>query len=199
MEYYMFHKPAGCVSANSDDRHRTVMDYFREVNVQGLHSVGRLDKDTEGLLFITNDGKWNQALMRPENHIEKTYFFWALGTLTDEAVKRIEEGIEIRGGIAKPGKLIIKENTIFQEVKDIAIGMRPGTRDVQPVCSGLLTIHEGKKHQVKRMIKAAGGFVVYLKRISIGGVMLDESLQPGEFRRLREEELKKLTTKTIQN
>ena len=92
--YYMFHKPAGCITAVRDDRHRTVMEYFRGADVPGIHPVGRLDKDTEGLLLITNDGRWNQKLMNPENHVEKTYFFWALGELSEEEHRRLEQGID---------------------------------------------------------------------------------------------------------
>ena len=84
LKYYMFHKPRGCITAVTDPTHKTVMEYFADEKVEGLHPVGRLDKDTEGLLLITNDGKWNQEIMHPENHVPKTYFFWALGELDEE-------------------------------------------------------------------------------------------------------------------
>lgn len=192
-EYYMFYKPSGCVTAVRDAIHPTVMDYFKEVTVPGLHPAGRLDKNTEGLLFLTNDGQWNQRLMSPEKHVEKTYFFWAMGELSADAVRELEEGIEIRGGTAGPARFVMGEKGILGDIMDIATGIKKGNRREQPVFSGYLTIHEGKKHQVKRMIKAAGGYVVYLKRISIGGVSLDSGLCPGEFRKLTKEELKILS------
>lgn len=182
--YYMFHKPSGCVTANRDERHITVMDYMKEVIVPGLHPVGRLDKDTEGLLLFTNDGVWTQSLMNPENHVEKTYFFWSMGEISDEAVKELEAGVMMRGGQACPARFLIEKKGILGEIRNIATGIKPGNRPDQPVFSGYLTIYEGRKHQVKRMIRAIGGYVVYLKRISIGNLVLDEGLQPGEFREL---------------
>lgn len=187
--YYMFYKPSGCVTAVRDERHVTVMDYFKEVDVPGLHPVGRLDKDTEGLLLMTNDGVWNQSLMHPENHVEKTYFFWAMGELTENAIERLEQGIEIRGGTAAPAKIVMGKKGILGDIIDIAKGIKPGNRMEQPVFSGYLTVHEGRKHQVRRMIKAAGGYVVYLKRISVGGLSLDDRLCPGEYRELSEDEV----------
>lgn len=188
--YYMFHKPRGCVTAVSDERHRTVMDYFTDVEVPGLHPVGRLDKDTEGLLFVTNDGKWNQRLMHPSHHVAKTYFFWALGTLSAESICALEQGIELRGGRAQPAEFTMGEKKTLESIQDIAVGIKKGNRKEQPVFSGTLTIYEGKKHQVKRMLKAAGCFVVYLKRISVGGVKLDSRLFPGEYRKLTLKEMK---------
>lgn len=191
--YYMFHKPAGCITAVRDDRHRTVMEYFSSADVPGLHPVGRLDKDTEGLLFVTNDGLWNQKLMNPENHVEKTYFFWALGELSREDHHRLEQGIELRGGRAGASRLVRGETAVLGDIQDLARGIKPGNRKEQPVFSGHLTIYEGRKHQVKRMLKAAGCYVVYLKRVSIGGIKLDENLASGEFRPLYHDELQQIS------
>ena len=105
LKYYMFHKPRGCITAVTDPTHKTVMEYFADEKVEGLHPVGRLDKDTEGLLLITNDGKWNQEIMHPENHVPKTYFFWALGDLDEEKIHLIENGVDLRGMTAKPAKI----------------------------------------------------------------------------------------------
>ncbi|MDF2596325.1 MAG: pseudouridine synthase family protein, partial [Clostridia bacterium] len=107
--YYMFHKPAGCVTARKDPLHPTVLDYFDKVNSDGLFPVGRLDKDTEGLLFLTNDGIFNHQLMDPENHVDKKYFFWAFGILDIEDKKRLETGICIREDehLTKPAKIEI--------------------------------------------------------------------------------------------
>lgn len=191
--YYMFHKPAGCITAVKDDRHQTVMEYFQREDVPGLHPVGRLDKDTEGLLFVTNDGLWNQKLMNPENHVEKTYFFWALGKLSEEDHQRLEQGIELRGGRAGASRLVRGRTAVLGDIQDLASGIKPGNRKDQPVFSGYLTIFEGRKHQVKRMLKAAGCYVVYLKRVSIGGIQLDNQLAPGEFRPLRQDEFQRIS------
>ncbi len=188
--YYMFHKPAGCITANRDEMHRTVMDYFDGLHIEGLHPVGRLDKDTEGLLFVTNDGKWTQQLMHPVNQVPKTYFFWSMGELTEENMKMIREGVMLRGGKARPAEIVLADIKKLKDICDIATGLRKENRMEHPVYAGYLTIYEGRKHQVKRMIRAIGGYVVYLKRVSIGGVMLDAQLKPGEYRLLNEEEKK---------
>lgn len=182
--YYMFNKPSGCVTANRDERHTTVMDYMKEVQVPGLHPVGRLDKDTEGLLLFTNDGVWTRSLMDPERHVKKTYFFWSMGEISDEDVKKLETGVMIRGGQARPAHFLMGKRGILGEIRNIATGIKPGNRPEQPVFSGYITVCEGRKHQIKRMIRAVGGYVVYLKRISIGDLVLDEGLKPGGFREL---------------
>ncbi len=187
--YYMFHKPAGCITANRDEMHRTVMDYFKECKEEGLHPVGRLDKDTEGLLFVTNDGKWTQQLMHPDNHVSKTYFFWSMGELNEEKIRQIREGVMLRGGQARPAKIELLETKKLKDIIHIATGIRAENQMDHPVYAGYLTVQEGKKHQIKRMIRGIGGYVVYLKRISIGKVMLDERLVPGQYRQLTKEEL----------
>lgn len=187
--YYMFNKPSGCITADHDRTHATVMDYFREVYAPGLHPVGRLDKDTEGLLLITNDGKWNQNLMHPERHVRKTYFFWAMGEMGEKAIGEIESGIELRGGKARPAEIVIEQKKTLGDIIDIATGIEKGNQMSQPVFSGYITVCEGKKHQIRRMIKAAGCYVVYLKRVSIGNLPLDEGLKPGEFRKLTRKEM----------
>ena len=190
----MFHKPAGCVTARSDDRHKTVLDYFHEEE-QGLFPVGRLDKDTEGLLFLTNDGEFDYALMNPSKHVEKRYFFWALGEMNEEKRNGIETGVEIGDGdlFTKPAKLEITESGEVSEFKDRLEGLklRPFNEGAynRRLIGGYLTISEGKKHQVKRMLKAHGCFVLYLKRVAIGDIELDSKLQKGEYRQLTIEEV----------
>ena len=195
MRYYMFNKPRGCVTARRDARHRTVMDYFPECDRDVLFPVGRLDRDTVGFLLVTDDGQLCTRLMRPEGHIEKTYFFVAKGEITDENVTRLEGGIDISvRKMAKtlPASLEIIERTTLGEViryldddnRKIAL-----SRPDLPAFIGKLTITEGKKHQVKRMIRHFGAKVVYLRRISLGGVPLDESLPEGSYRELTAEEL----------
>jgi 16S rRNA pseudouridine516 synthase len=199
--YYMFHKPAGCVTARKDPMHPTVLDYFNKVNTDGLFPVGRLDKDTEGLLFLTNDGSFNQQLMDPGKHVNKKYFFWAFGVLGAEDKKRLETGICIRPGeiLTKPAKIDILKQGLYQELKnEMAIGdfiKKKKNLYQQSVISGYLTISEGRKHQVKRMLKAVGCYVVYLQRIAIGEVMLDASLEKGQYRVVTQEELQKLSPK----
>ena len=195
MRYYMLNKPKGCVTARRDARHRTVMDYFPESDRDLLFPVGRLDRDTVGFLLVTDDGMLCTRLMRPESHIEKTYFFIAKGEMSEENVTRLEAGIDISvKGMSKtkPASLEILERTTLGEVvsyldednRKIAL-----SRPDLPAFVGRLTITEGKKHQVKRMIRYFGAKVVYLRRISLGGVALDESLAEGEYRELTEEEL----------
>lgn len=194
--YYMFHKPSGCITAKKDVQHKTVMDYFEPQLKEKLHPVGRLDKDTEGLLLLTNDGKWNQNLMHPKNHVEKTYFFWAVGELNAEKKQQLEQGVFLKGEVekTKPAKLEIRNAAKLQDIEPLFYGKKCSNIVKNPrnqnVISGYLTIEEGKKHQVKRMLKAVGCYVVYLKRIRVGALSLDEGLQRGSYRRLTAEELK---------
>lgn len=178
--YFMFHKPAGCICATKDDGGKTVLDYFPPALAGKLLIAGRLDKDTEGLLLLTDNGAFIHQLMSPKKHVEKTYYFEAEGKLLEDAGDRVSTGIDIGDEKpTKPGKL--------QNIQ--ATG--PET------FSGCLTIKEGRYHQVKRMIKALGGEVFYLKRISIGAVALDTDLKPGEYRALTEEELQMLGIESV--
>lgn len=196
--YYMFNKPGGCITARTDAVNKTVFDYFHDVDMKGIFHVGRLDKDTEGLLLFTNDGEFEHRLMCPEKHIEKTYFFWALGYLNEENIKQLEQGVYIGQGkiLTKPAKILVQKSGVYKDHKHEMV--IKNLRNInsnhynQQVVSGYLTISEGRKHQVKRMLKAVGCYVVYLKRISIGGVALDESLEMGQYRFLKETEINKL-------
>jgi len=200
--YYIFHKPAGCITARRDEINKTVFDFFDEVNMDGIFHVGRLDKDTEGLLLLTNDGEFEHQLMSPQKHVEKTYFFWALGSLDGEDRKKLERGISIGEGemLTKPAKIEIEKYGMYNEFEENMVlrkfRNKESNRYEQPVVSGYLTISEGRKHQVKRMLKAVGCYVVYLKRISIGGLTLDQSLEKGQYRILTEVEIKKLLGKS---
>lgn len=178
--YFMFHKPAGCICATEDKSGKTVLDYFPPSLRGKLLIAGRLDKDTEGLLFLTDNGAFIHRLMSPKKHVEKTYYFEAMGSLSEDAVQRVAEGIDIGDeSPTKPGQL--------QNIQETG----PET------FSGCLTIKEGRYHQVKRMIKALGGEIFYLKRISIGAIHLDGDLSPGEYRPLTEEELQMLGTESV--
>jgi 16S rRNA pseudouridine516 synthase len=196
--YYMFHKPAGCITARKDAVDKTVFDFFDKINIDGLFHVGRLDKDTEGLLLFTNDGDFNNRLMRPHKHIEKKYFFIALGSLDEEDRKQLENGISIgeSEALTMPAKIDGVKCGTYQEFEQETPIKKFYTIESncyeQPVVLGYLTISEGRKHQVKRMLKAVGCYVVYLKRVSIGELILDESLEKGQYRMLEEAEIQKL-------
>ncbi|MBD5452691.1 MAG: rRNA pseudouridine synthase [Lachnospiraceae bacterium] len=172
--YYMLHKPADVVTATKDARERTVMDLMREASGKNLFPVGRLDKDTEGLLLVTNDGALSHRLLSPKRHVEKTYYVECEGELSTDAVFRLEQGVDIGDD-----KLTLPAGV--NEIKRL-----DGTYSLK------LSITEGRFHQVKRMIQAVGGNVTYLKRISFGGLKLDETLSTGEWRLLRQEEIEQL-------
>lgn len=195
MEYYMLHKPRGCITARRDARHKTVMDIFPEEKRDLLFPVGRLDKDTEGLLIVTNDGMLSFDLMNPAHKVSKTYFFWALGEPSKEKLSELERGVRIYAGnedVTSPATVRVLETATLFDISDLLdyedtkMSKRRGEL---PVYSGTITITEGKKHQVKRMIRYAGNRVLYLKRLSISGLTLDPELRPGEYRALTDEEL----------
>lgn len=172
-EYYIFHKPAGCVTATEDKIHTTVMDYLKGVARKDLFPVGRLDIDTEGLLLITNDGKLAHELLSPANHVPKTYYAKISGNVTEEDVRIFKEGLDI--GEEKRTKPADLQILSAEEESEI-----------------LLTITEGKFHQVKRMFQAVGKEVLYLKRISMGHLQLPHDLEKGTYRALTEQEINAL-------
>ena len=168
--YYMFHKPAGIITATEDNWQETVLDYFKEEPCKNLYPVGRLDKDTEGLLLITNDGELGHRLLSPRHHIEKTYLVRLEHGINEEDIKQLEEGVDIgEKSITLPAKVeIIDAENVY------------------------ITITEGKFHQVKRMFEVVNNKVIYLKRVSMGNMKLDEALGLGEYRRLTKEEIEYL-------
>lgn len=171
-EYYMLNKPGGVVSATEDRRDTTVIDLIKDKKRKDLFPVGRLDKDTEGLLLITNDGDLAHRLLAPKKHVDKVYYAKIDGMVTEEDVKRFAEGIDIGAEeeeMTRPAKLDIMKSAEESEIR--------------------LTIHEGKFHQVKRMFLAVGKEVTYLKRERMGTLCMDENLKPGEYRLLTEEEI----------
>lgn len=171
--YMMLHKPAGVVSATEDRREKTVVDLLAQEERKDLFPVGRLDKDTEGLLLLTNDGELAHRLLAPKKHVDKTYYARIDGEVTEAHAAKFLEGLDI--GEKKP--------TLPAKLEILASGAQSEVR---------VTIHEGKFHQVKRMFEAVGCRVVYLKRLSMGTLVLDENLKPGEYRHLTEEETEKL-------
>lgn len=171
-EYYMLNKPAGVVSATEDPKEKTVLELITGRKHKGLFPVGRLDKDTEGLLLITNDGALAHRFLSPKKHVDKTYYARVKGLVTKETVRQFSAGMDIGKGREErtmPAKLRIIQAGEISEVR--------------------LVIQEGKYHQVKRMFQAVGMEVLYLKREAFGGISLDEALPPGGARRLTKEEL----------
>lgn len=184
--YLMLHKPAGVVSATEDGRDKTVLDLVREQSTadadeasgtkyflgkREVFPVGRLDKDTEGLLLLTDDGELAHQLLSPKKHVDKVYFARLDGEVPADAAERFAEGIQVGQDYkAMPAKLeVLSVNSGISEVA--------------------ITLREGKFHQVKRMCHEIGCEVTYLKRISMGNLRLDESLKPGECRKLTEKEV----------
>ncbi len=172
-QYYMLNKPAGVVSATKDNRDKTVVELITEDKRRDLFPVGRLDKDTEGLLIITNDGALANNLLAPGKHVDKTYFAIVEGFVDQTIVDKFLEGLDIGDDdLTLPAKLVIEEGGQESRVR--------------------ITITEGRYHQIKRMFEAVGMRVKYLKRLSMGRLQLDESLKLGEYRRLDEAELELL-------
>lgn len=172
--YYLLHKPAGVVSATEDKHDQTVMDLFSPSDYRSdLFPVGRLDKNTEGLLLITNDGKLAHDLLSPKKHVEKEYFAEVQGVMTAEDQQRFVDGFLLDGERTLPAELLIDEVTENKSKVRIIL-------------------HEGKFHQVKRMVKACGKEVTYLKRIRMGKLLLTKELVKGAYRSLTEDELKGL-------
>ncbi len=168
--YYMLNKPAGVVSATTDNTAKTVVELLGADKREDLFPVGRLDKDTTGLLLLTNDGSLAHQLLSPKKHIDKTYLVTTSKKLSSEDIARLEQGVDI-------GECQITMPARVESMDDFHI---------------YLTIQEGKFHQVKRMLQAVNNKVCALQRVSFGPLSLDESLLPGEYRSLTDEELTKL-------
>ena len=178
--YLMLHKPAACVTATEDRRDKTVMDYLPDNLRRGLSPVGRLDKDTEGLLLITDDGALNHSLLAPGRHVPKTYYARIQGIVTETDVTAFQEGLDIgEKKLTAPARLEILHVAEEEQTSEI-----------------LVTITEGKFHQVKRMFQAVGKCVLYLKRLSMGSLHLDQELAPGAWRELTPEEISNLKEET---
>ena len=171
--YYMLNKPAGIISASEDGREETVVDLISEPKRRDLFPVGRLDRDTEGLLLITNDGALSHRLLSPKHHVDKVYFVRVSGILTENDAGLFRDGLVLTDGLeCLPADL---------EILSVS--------DDDYVSEAEITIREGKFHQVKRMFASIGSEVIYLKRLSMGPISLDPGLAPGEYRRLTPEEL----------
>lgn len=171
--YYLLNKPAGVVSATEDKRDKTVIDLLTPADFRrDLFPVGRLDKDTEGLLLLTNDGKLAHGLLAPKKHVEKEYYAKVNGIMTAEDQNLFEIGISLDG-----------EQTLPAQLKIVSLDQENQTSIVR------IVLHEGKFHQVKRMVKACGKEVTYLKRIRMGNFTLPVELKLGDYRPLTPDEL----------
>lgn len=169
-QYIMLHKPAGVVSATNDNVSTTVLDLIEDIKCKDLFPVGRLDKDTEGLLLITNDGELAHQLLSPKKHVDKVYYAKVRGRVTEEDKSAFLQGVDIKDEeLTMPAHLTILTSGEISEVE--------------------LTLHEGRFHQVKRMFEAVDKEVIYLRRLSMGSLHLDPELKPGEYRELNEQEL----------
>ena len=166
--YILLHKPAGYVCSTDDPDHNTVFVLLEEANADKLHTVGRLDLDTTGLLLITDDGQWSHKISSPKHQCAKTYRAWLADPVEDSAIAQFAEGVMLRGekDLTKPAQLEIVSPT-----------------------ECLLTIHEGRYHQVKRMFAALGNKVVRLHRERVGSLQLDAGLAEGEYRHLSADEI----------
>ena len=173
-KYFLLNKPKGIISATTDATHTTVIDLFYKENIKGLYPIGRLDRDTEGLLIITNNGPLGYRLLNPVQHIEKEYYVEVNGPLDNSCIQKFYDGIIFHDGtICKPAILSILESS-------------------RSFSKALVIISEGKFHQIKKMFLCVGVKVTFLKRIRFGKFVLDSSLEPGEYRPLNPFELQLL-------
>ncbi len=164
--YFMLNKPAGCISATAEKNETTVVDLLAGENIKNLSPVGRLDKDTEGLLILTDDGHLLHNLISPSKHVGKEYLVKTAHALSEKDLSALRDGVDI-GDDKKtlPAEAFILDGDLH------------------------LVIYEGRFHQVKRMLEAVGNSVLYLKRLRMGKLVLDENLEPGVYRKLTKDEL----------
>ena len=171
-QYLLLNKPQGVVSATEDKKYPTVLDLIADKKRKDLFPVGRLDLDTEGLLLITNDGDLAHRLLSPKKHVDKVYYARCRGTVREGAAEEFARGIHLPDGLlCLPAELTVLSYDRIQDESEIR-----------------LRIREGKFHQVKRMMEAVGCPVFFLKRLSMGPLVLDENLKPGEYRPLTDTE-----------
>lgn len=171
--FILLNKPAGVVTATTDCFDKTVMDLLQVPGKEKLFPVGRLDKDTEGLLIITDDGDTAHRLLSPKHHVPKTYYAKIAGIVTQNDCAAFQEGLDIGD----------EKKTLPARLKVLSVDEQAQTSEIE------VTVCEGRFHQVKRMFQAVGKNVVFLKRISMGNLQLGTDLEPGEYRELTKEEI----------
>ena len=186
--YIMMNKPNGVISATEDNEHKTVIDLLGEkYKTYSIFPVGRLDIDTEGLLLLTNDGQLAHNLLSPNKHVDKKYYVELRDPVSEKNIEDLENGIKLEEGfITKDAKVKVIENS------EIPIDKSNGHRNISKAC---ITIKEGKYHQVKRMFRAIGNKVTYLKRIEMGNLKLDKDMELGQYRELSQKEINLLKNK----
>ncbi len=196
--YFMMNKPSGVICACEDDNRETVLDLITDRTRKDLFPAGRLDKDTVGLLLITNDGQLSHALLSPKKHVDKTYEAIVRGDIGPEDIKAFSEGIKTGGDEAfLPADLeIIKSGMSYEEMLSVSKNWGVSGSG-ETGCDDLYTrvrivIREGKYHEIKRMFESVGKEVVSLKRTGMGPLKLDETLKPGQYRPLTEDEIRSL-------
>lgn len=170
--YVMLNKPLGVVSATEDGKDKTVIDILPdELQKTGLFPSGRLDKETSGLIILTNDGVSSHKRLSPKNHVEKVYEYECIEELSDEDKQKIEQGITLKDGYTTKPCMIEKTDGY----------------------SGKITLTEGKYHEIRRLFGAVGNKITSLKRVSFGSILLDDKLESGEWRYLTKDEIKEFT------
>lgn len=165
--YYMLNKPSGVVTATKDNLSKTVLELLPPQKRKNIFPVGRLDKDTEGLLLLTDDGELAHRLLAPNRHVDKTYLAEIARPLSEQDCLALEQGVDI-------GEAALTRPALVEKISEKEI---------------LLTIHEGKFHQVKRMLQTVGNKVTALKRVKFASLSLDKNLAPGEYRELTDSEV----------
>ncbi|WP_240220384.1 16S rRNA pseudouridine(516) synthase RsuA [Rheinheimera hassiensis] len=171
LRYFMLHKPDGYICSTEDPEHPTVFTLMDEPLIERLHTVGRLDLDTTGLVLITDDGQWSHRISSPKHHVAKTYRVWTADPIPTAAIAQFSEGVMLRN----------EKNTTL-----------PAQLEIVRETEALLTIHEGRYHQVKRMFAAIGNKVERLHREKVGGLQLPDDLAEGEYRALNQQQLELL-------
>lgn len=192
----MLNKPRGVITACRDEKNSTVMECLPE-RYKHLRPVGRLDKETEGLLLFTDDGKFTQVLLDPASHIAKTYAFICFGHLTEDGMREIRNGTTLYANNrpTKPAEILLQRYLTVRDVGEYISERRREHHLNHPdgkTSQGIIRITEGQKHEVRLLLRTVHCAVLYLKRLSIGNLLLDESLSPGECRLLTDGEVQKL-------
>lgn len=199
--YLMMNKPAGLITARSDENEKTIFDIIPDTLKEKytLFPVGRLDKDTEGLILITNDGLFNHKVIHKDSGVKKVYRFFSLGEIDKKKVKKAQTGLVLSDAKdkvkTKPFKIKKINSWHYKDairvLPDVSFSrIKKKQKDDSIVTYGEITLYEGKKHEVKRILKELGCYVVYLKRIQIGKVKLDNKLKLGDLRDLTKNEVK---------
>lgn len=179
--YFLLYKPVGVVSATRDGKNKTVLDLLKDENVKDLSPCGRLDIDTEGLLLLTDDGELIHKLLSPKKHVDKVYEVHLKNRLSESDIAKLEKGVDIGDK---------KDDGTIDYTLPAKVAVTDDDYEGREVIH--LTISEGRFHQVKRMLEAVGNEVLFLKRLSMGSLFLDENLSPGHYRPLTEEEIEDL-------